>query len=220
MSNKKNEIVSVVRNPDGSWTATGGTSLAAVSVTRPTRAESEAHLEALLTAPEDLATLRRKVAQLSPELPQPELTVWYGSMPESNGKSNWTAILHRKGGEGTLMGKLSEGLVIARSEYPDRVRYEADEMRYLIGELDKEPCILDYNSGSHSGYKPEPKPECFCVEHGLHIEQLKQENRLIAACGEDLLERLVNVTEGSDDPISDEEISEIKATLGLAGEDN
>lgn len=87
----------------------------------------------------------------------PELAVWYGKMPESNGKSNWTAILYRKGGEGSFMGRLSEGITIDRSEYEDRVRYEADRMRYLIGELDQEPDILAYDENLHSGYvKPTP----------------------------------------------------------------
>lgn len=80
------------------------------------------------------------------------LAVWYGSMPESNGKSNWTAILYRKGSEGSLLGALSDGITIDRSEYPERVRYEADRVRYLIGELKKEPWILDYDSDKHSGY--------------------------------------------------------------------
>ena len=88
------------------------------------------------------------------------LAVWYGSMPESNGKSNWTAILYRKGDEGSLLGALSDGITIERSEYPDRVRYEADRVRYLIGELEKEPWILDYDADMHSGHvKPEqPAP--------------------------------------------------------------
>jgi hypothetical protein len=76
------------------------------------------------------------------EAQQPALAVWYGSMPESNGKSNWTAILHRKG-EGLMDGP---HITIDRSEYPDRVRYEADRMRYLIGEIADEPCILDYDA--------------------------------------------------------------------------
>src|SRR6188508_2778256 len=59
---------------------------------------------------------------------QSKLSVWYGSMPESNGKSNWTAILYRKSEE--WLGGLAEGITIDRSEYPDRVRYEADRMRY------------------------------------------------------------------------------------------
>ncbi len=72
------------------------------------------------------------------------LTVWSGSMPESNGKSNFTAILHR--------GDLSKGHTIDRSEYPDRVRYEADRVRWLIGETDKEPWILDYDADKRSDY--------------------------------------------------------------------
>ncbi|HHT4570476.1 hypothetical protein [Enterobacter hormaechei] len=77
---------------------------------------------------------------------KPELTVWYGSMPETNGKTNWTAMLHRKGHHPW------EGITIDRSEYPDRVRYEADRMRHLIGELADEPDILAYDAEAHSGY--------------------------------------------------------------------
>lgn len=66
-----------------------------------------------------------------------KLTVAYTAMRESNGRHNWTAILHA--------GDASEGITIARSEYPERVRYDADRMRYLIGELDEPPEILDYN---------------------------------------------------------------------------
>ncbi|HEM8761197.1 TPA: hypothetical protein U2Q91_004635 [Enterobacter hormaechei] len=76
----------------------------------------------------------------------PELTVWYGSMPETNGKTNWTAMLHRKGHHPW------EGITIDRSEYPERVRYEADRMRHLIGELTDEPDILAYDADAHSGY--------------------------------------------------------------------
>lgn len=82
--------------------------------------------------------------------PQPaaSLAVWYGSMPESNGKTNWTAILHRKG-EPIWDGAC---ITIDRSEYPERVRYEADRMRHLIGELEQEPDILAYDADKHSGY--------------------------------------------------------------------
>lgn len=76
----------------------------------------------------------------------PPLTVWYGPMPESNGKSNFTAILMRKG------GSITDGITIDRSEYPDRVRYEADRIRYLIGEITQSPFILDYDADLHSGY--------------------------------------------------------------------
>ena len=77
------------------------------------------------------------------------LSVWEGSIPESNGKTNYTAILHK--------GDISEGMTIASSEYPDRVRYEADEVRWLIGERDERPDILDYDADKHSGYTPPPK---------------------------------------------------------------
>ena len=65
------------------------------------------------------------------------LSVWFGPMPESNGKANWTAILHR--------GDISEGFTIERSEHHDRVRYDADKVRWLIGDLETEPFILDYD---------------------------------------------------------------------------
>jgi hypothetical protein len=66
-----------------------------------------------------------------------KLKVWFGSLPESNGKANWTAILHG--------GDITEGFTLARSEYKDRVRYDADRVRFLLGELEKEPFILDYD---------------------------------------------------------------------------
>jgi hypothetical protein len=72
------------------------------------------------------------------------LSVWYSQMPETNGKSNFTAILHR--------GDLASGHTIARSEYPDQVRYHADCVRWLIGELKDRPFILDYDEKLHSGY--------------------------------------------------------------------
>lgn len=101
-------------------------------------------------------------APITQTAPQPELTVWEGSMPESNGKSNFTAILMRKGG--TLFNPLTDGFTIARSEYPDRVRYEADCVRWLIGELKEKPCITDYDADKHSGYaapiaQSAPQPE-------------------------------------------------------------
>ncbi|WP_370991483.1 hypothetical protein [Enterobacter kobei] len=85
---------------------------------------------------------------------KPELTVWYGAMPESNGKANWTAILHRKG-----EGRCMNGFTIDRSEYPGRVLYAADRVRYLIGEKIERPSILDYDADAHSGYvKPGNSP--------------------------------------------------------------
>lgn len=73
------------------------------------------------------------------------LKVWEGSMPESNGKSNYTAILYTD--------DIMDGITIERSEYPDRVRYEADRVRHLIGQRDERPFILDYDANKHSGYK-------------------------------------------------------------------
>lgn len=81
----------------------------------------------------------------------PKPRVWFGSMPESNGKTNWTAILHK--------GDITEGFTIARSEYHDRVLYEADCVRYILGELDEKPFILNYDTEKHSGYKPKPGNE-------------------------------------------------------------
>jgi hypothetical protein len=80
-------------------------------------------------------------------LPEPELAVAFGAMPESNGKANWTAILHR--------GDIAAGHTLERSEHHDRVRYEADRVRYLIGELKEEPFILDYDADmlSPEGWK-------------------------------------------------------------------
>lgn len=73
------------------------------------------------------------------------LKVWIGEMPESNGKTNYTAILYTD--------DITEGMTIARSEYPDRVRYEADQVRWLIGQRAERPCIVEYDSEKHSGYK-------------------------------------------------------------------
>lgn len=78
---------------------------------------------------------------LPPKQPQaeavPKLQVLYRSMRESCGRTNWTASLFVKG---------RGDFTIARSEYPHRVRYEADRVRWLIGELDTEPFILDYDA--------------------------------------------------------------------------
>lgn len=118
---------------------------------------------------------------------QPELTVWEGQMPESNGKSNFTAVLMRKGAG--LFDGIAGGMTIARSEYPDRVRYEADCVRWLIGELDEQPCIIDYDADKHSGYVAQQSaPErvsvpvelvekamlaCFEVGHGVTHDALR-----------------------------------------------
>jgi hypothetical protein len=73
-----------------------------------------------------------------PELIAGGLSVWYGKMPESNGRNNWTALLYSADKE--------ECFTIDRSEYPHRVRYEADRMRHIIGETTTRPDILDYDA--------------------------------------------------------------------------
>jgi uncharacterized Zn finger protein (UPF0148 family) len=118
---------------------------------RPDAVNKQALLNAIRMAVEDGAHLN--------DLPNgaPALTVWEGPMPESNGKSNFTAVLMRKGL--APMDGMVDGFTIARSEYPDRVRYEADCVRYLIGLLKDRPCILDYDAQKHSGYIPPTKAE-------------------------------------------------------------
>lgn len=64
------------------------------------------------------------------------VTVRYGKMPESCGRNNWTARLVGNG----------EDFTLDRSEYPHRVRYAADCVRHIIGELPKRPSILDYDA--------------------------------------------------------------------------
>lgn len=104
-------------------------------------------LDALAVELEEIALRRmRGDAAMQPDCVA--LSVWYGEMPESNGRRNWTASLHRKGGEKHL-----DAFCFARSEYPDRVRYEADRMRWVIGELAERPDILAYDADLHSGYQ-------------------------------------------------------------------
>lgn len=104
-----------------------------------------------ISTPAEAFDLVRAILARQTAPAQPELTVWYGAMPESNGKSNFTALLMRKG------SRILDGITLDRSEYPDRVRYEADRVRYLLGELAEPPFILDYDADKHSGYK-EPAP--------------------------------------------------------------
>jgi hypothetical protein len=95
-----------------------------------------------------------------------KLSVWYGPMPESNGKSNWTAILHN--------GDIASGITLDRSEYPDRVRYEADRARWLIGELPEEPFILNYDADKHSGYVKPAAPSVEQDERGAFEEWARE----------------------------------------------
>lgn len=120
------------------------------------RIEQYANDPRMCNVNEEIRTMARMALaglDSEPVAQQPELAVWYGSMPESNGKTNWTAILHRKG-----EGKCFDGFTIDRSEYPGRVRYAADRVRYLIGEIPERPHLLDYDGDEHSGYAAPPAP--------------------------------------------------------------
>jgi hypothetical protein len=74
---------------------------------------------------------------------QPRLTVRLTSFPESNGKRNWTALLVRVDPWDGLVGNCG-GISLARGELWNRVAWEAECTRFLIGERDTEPFILDY----------------------------------------------------------------------------
>jgi hypothetical protein len=76
---------------------------------------------------------------------QPRLTVRLTSFPESNGKRNWTALLVRVDEWDGLIGNCG-GISLARGELWNRVAWEAECARFLIGERDTEPFILDYGT--------------------------------------------------------------------------
>lgn len=75
--------------------------------------------------------------------PQPRLKVRLTCFPESNGKTNWTALLVREEKWDGLIGNCG-GISLARGELWNRVAYEAEQARFLIGQRDTEPFILDY----------------------------------------------------------------------------
>ena len=74
---------------------------------------------------------------------QPKLTVRLTSFPESNDKRNWTALLVRVDKWDGLVGNCG-GISLARGEFWNRVAWEAECAKFLIGERDTEPFILDY----------------------------------------------------------------------------
>ncbi len=82
-------------------------------------------------------------AQHCVEKSQPRLTVRLKSYPESNGKRNWTAMFSRTEPFDGLVGS-SGGITIARGECWNRVAFQAERAKFLIGERDTEPFILDY----------------------------------------------------------------------------
>lgn len=74
---------------------------------------------------------------------QPKLKVVVCSFPESNGKRNWTALLLREQPWEGLAGNCG-GITLAYGELWNRVAYEAECTKFLLGMRDTEPCILDY----------------------------------------------------------------------------
>lgn len=118
--------------------------------------------------------LRAVLAALSPASPaRPELTVWYGKMPESNGRENWTAVLRRV----NPTDKWDQGFCFARSEYPGRVLYEADRVRWIIGERAERPDILAYDADAHSGYVEPASPAR--TPMGGEVEALREVKRFL-----------------------------------------
>lgn len=98
--------------------------------------------------PSDLSWEQRRQLNIKPlwetaKGEQPRLKVVLRSYPESNGKRNWTATLAREGKWDGLVGSCG-GITVDRGELWNRVAYEAERARFLIGERDTEPFILDY----------------------------------------------------------------------------
>lgn len=92
---------------------------------------------------EEFTEMRAMITTLTAQGAQPRLTVRLASFPESNGKRNWTALLVRADKWDGLVGSCG-GISLACGELWNRVAYEAERARFLIGERDTEPFILDY----------------------------------------------------------------------------
>lgn len=75
---------------------------------------------------------------------QPELEVIIRAFPESNGKQNWTAMLVRKDRSRNGLRGNAGGITIARGEYWNRVAYDAERTKFLIGAVSTEPSIMYY----------------------------------------------------------------------------
>lgn len=92
--------------------------------------------------------MRTKIKQLKEktvDTVQPEFTVRLVSYPESNGKRNWTAQFVRKGGFDGLVGT-GVGITFSHGELWNRVAFDFERARFLLGERDTEPFILDYGN--------------------------------------------------------------------------
>lgn len=91
-------------------------------------------------------TLQEEIDKLTAEAAdrRPRLTVKILSFPETNGKRNWTVLLTREEPWDGLAGNCG-GITISRGEFWNRVAYDAERTRFLIGERDTEPSIIDYS---------------------------------------------------------------------------
>ena len=69
------------------------------------------------------------------------LNVVVGSMKESNGNRWWTVNLTKDGNE-----KAWEGFAVYQDKIEGRAEYEAAKLRFFLGLIEKEPCILDYDT--------------------------------------------------------------------------
>ncbi|GAA0437150.1 hypothetical protein ACFOY5_10895 [Massilia aurea] len=189
-------------DPDGVWVAyedvtaaarraqPEGISIALREVTDKLAATAAENLS-LGMENRQLREQRAERAQPEGEAPQadrPKLTVWYGSLPESNGKMNFTATLLRAGK--TIMD--GGEYTFDTSEYPDRVRYSADCMRHLIGELANEPDILDYDDEKHSGYVA-PATSLSPLCGAQHAESGKEADAAEKAAAYDELNRIAEL---------------------------
>lgn len=83
---------------------------------------------------------------------QPELEVVIRAFPESNGKQNWTAMLVRKDRSWDGLQGNAGGITIARGEYWNRVAYDAERTKFLIGAVSTEPSIRNYMRDTKEPY--------------------------------------------------------------------
>ncbi len=134
------------------------------------------------------------------------LSVWYGAMPESNGKENWTATLYNKNKD-SFFGGIADGFTIARSEYPDRVRYEADRVRFLIGEIKERPFLLDYDSDKHSSYCDQ-SPAVAVTDLKMVIAKLNSAQRCHPNAVQFLIDEAIELLAAAPTPPSDEVLHE------------
>lgn len=85
----------------------------------------------------------RNQVEMNDAQAQPALKVVLTSFPESNGKRNWTAFFKRVEPFDGLAGSCG-GITIDYGECWNRIAYEAERARVLLGERISEPDILEY----------------------------------------------------------------------------